>query len=202
MERVTSIIDERAVDPHAAEAALARFDLRAREGLIGAFCAFVAGGALAISGNFMLILPCAAGAVAGILVSLSARGDRTALLVRLVGQRSAHSIPAVAQYASRINTMEWRCTLARRLTRAVLVGTGFEPRSETLPVMPERAEAHADAMLAIAYLLARDGVKVHPAALALLDRLVTNTARSPLLSPAVPEQHMRIALQRARSWIE
>jgi hypothetical protein len=202
MQQVSSIIDERAVDPHAAQAALDRLAGRRREGLVGALCVAIAGAVLAVAGQLAIALPAAAGAVVGLLVALSAHGDRRQLVVRLVGQRSAYSIPEVAEAARRMATRERRNELARSLTRIVMAATGFEPASPTLAPLHARVEAHADEILAIAYLLARDGVKVHPASLALLDRLITSAPRSPLFNPAVPEQHLRIALQRIRSAID
>jgi hypothetical protein len=68
-------------------------------------------------------------------------------------------------------------------------------------VLTERVESHADEILSISYLLAREGVRIHPAALALCGRMVESLARSPLYNPRVPEQHLRIALQRIRSSI-
>jgi hypothetical protein len=43
---------------------------------------------------------------------------------------------------------------------------------------------------------------VHPATLALLDRLLGSTIRSPLYNRAIPEQHLRIAIQRMRASID
>ena len=54
----------------------------------------------------------------------------------------------------------------------------------------------------LAFLIACDGVKVHPASLALLDRLLGSTMRSPLYSRAIPEAHLRIAIQRLRASID
>ncbi|MDX6595790.1 MAG: hypothetical protein QOI72_1172, partial [Solirubrobacterales bacterium] len=45
-------------------------------------------------------------------------------------------------------------------------------------------------------------VRVHPASLALLERLLGSTTRSPLYSRAIPEQHLRIAVQRIRASID
>ena len=61
---------------------------------------------------------------------------------------------------------------------------------------------HADDLLGLAFLIACDGVKVHPASIALLDRLLGSTMRSPLYSPAIPEAHLRIAIQRLRASID
>ena len=68
--------------------------------------------------------------------------------------------------------------------------------------IPERILPYADDLLGLAFLIASDGVKVHPASLALLDRLLGSTMRSPLYSRAIPEQHLRIAIQRVRASID
>jgi hypothetical protein len=94
-----------------------------------------------------------------------------------------------------------RRALARSLTRLVLETHGLEPQNPLRPVIGARVEAHTDEMLSIAYLLAREGVRVHPAALALCGRMIDSVTRSPLYNPRVPEQHLRIALQRVRASI-
>jgi hypothetical protein len=202
MQHTHSIIDERAVDPHAAESALARLAMRTREAMLGACSAALLAVALAALQHFALAAALGAGALAGGFVALAARNDRELLIARLVGQRSAYSIPAVAQAASRLDTRDRRNELARGLTRTVMAATGLEPANPMLAPLPQRIEAHADEMLAIAYLLAREGVKVHPASLALLERLLTSSMRSPIYNPTVPEQHLRIALQRIRASID
>jgi hypothetical protein len=198
---VISIIDERAIDPHLARANLDRLSSRAREGLIGAACALAAGAALAAVGQFGIAAPAALGAIAGLFVFLHARSDRGALVMGLVSQRSCYDIPDVERAAARMATSELRRTLSRSLSRIVLETYGLEPQNPLRPVLTERVESHADEILSISYLLAREGVRIHPAALALCGRMVESLARSPLYNPRVPEQHMRIALQRIRSSI-
>ena len=95
-----------------------------------------------------------------------------------------------------------RRELARALTRMVLVAEGVEPASAGIEGIPERISPYADDLLGLAFLIASDGVKVHPASLALLDRLLGSTPRSPLYNRAIPEQHLRIAIQRIRSSID
>jgi hypothetical protein len=131
-----------------------------------------------------------------------ARGERGALVARLVGQRSAYQIPEVARAANRLASMERRHELARALTRLVLVAEGVEPATAGLDGIAERILPHGDDLLGLAFLIASDGVKVHPASLALLDRLLGFTARSPLYNRAIPEQHLRIAIQRIRASID
>ena len=67
---------------------------------------------------------------------------------------------------------------------------------------PSASCPYADDLLGLAFLIASDGVKVHPASLALLDRLLGSTMRSPLYSRVIPEQHLRIAIQRVRASID
>jgi hypothetical protein len=98
-------------------------------------------------------------------------------------------------------TSELRRGLSRSLTRIVFQTYGLEPYDPVRVVLGERVDEHCDEILAIAYLLAREGVRIHPAALALCGRMVDSTVRSPLYNPNVPEQHLRIALQRIRASI-
>ena len=84
----------------------------------------------------------------------------------------------------------------------MLVAEGIEPATAGLTGIAERILPHSDDLLGLAFLIASDGVKVHPASLALLDRLLGSTMRSPLYSSAVPEQHLRIAIQRIRASID
>ena len=201
MNDVISIIDERAVDPHLAQATLDRLSARAREGLIGAGCALAAGAVFGVLGQFAIAIPAALGALAGLIVWLHARSDRGALVVRLVSQRSCYDIPDVERAAARMATSDLRRGLSRSLTRIVFQTYGLEPFDPMRVVLGERVDDHCDEILAIAYLLAREGVRIHPAALALCGRMVDSTVRSPLYNPRVPEQHLRIALQRIRASI-
>jgi hypothetical protein len=98
--------------------------------------------------------------------------------------------------------MDHRHELARVLARLVFVADGIEPSSPGVEAIPERILPHADELLGLAFLIASDGVRVHPASLALLERLLGSTARSPIYSHAIPEQHLRIAIQRVRASID
>ena len=197
-----SIVDEYAVDPHTAAAVLARHAQRTRDAAVGAVLALVLGLGLVLLGYEQIALPACAAALTGFFVAAVARGERGALVARLVGQRSAYQIPEVARAAQRMACAERRHELARALTRLVLVAEGIEPAAVGLTGITERILPHSDDLLGLAFLIASDGVKVHPASLALLDRLLGSTARSPLYSRAIPEQHLRIAIQRIRASID
>jgi hypothetical protein len=200
--RVASVVDDHAVDPHAAAVALAQLTQRVRDAATGAVLALVIGLGLVVLGHTEIALPAGAGALAGLFVAAMARGERGALVARLIGQRSAYQIPEVARAAQRMACMGRRQELARALTRLVLVAEGIEPTAPGIEGIPERICEHADDLLGLAFLIASDGVKVHPATLALLDRLLGSTIRSPLYNRAIPEQHLRIALQRMRASID
>jgi hypothetical protein len=195
-------VDDHAVDPHAAAAAIARLTQRARDAALGAGLALVIGVGLVVLGHAEIALPAGAGALAGLFLAAVARGERGALVARLIGQRSAYQIPEVVRAAERLACMSRRRELARALTRLVLVAEGVEPAAVGSEGIPERISAYADDLLGLAFLIASDGVKVHPATLALLDRLLGSTLRSPLYNRAIPEPHLRIAIQRMRSSID
>jgi hypothetical protein len=201
-DTIASVVDEHAVDPHAAAAALARHAQRTRDAGVGALLALVLGGCLALVGYQQIALPACAAALTGLFVAAVARGERGALVARLVGQRSAYQIPEVARAAERMASGQRRHELARALTRLVLVAEGVEPAAAGLNGIAERILPYSDDLLGLAFLIAKDGVKVHPASLALLDRLLGSTVRSPLYSRAIPEGHLRIAIQRIRASID
>jgi hypothetical protein len=199
---LASVVDDHAVDPHAAAAVLARLTQRSRDAAMAAALALVIGLGLVLLGYDQIALPAGAGALTGLFVAAVARGERGALVARLIGQRSAYQIPEVARAAARMACMARRHELARALARLVFVAEGIEPATVGLDGIAERILPHSDDLLGLAFLIASDGVKVHPATLALLDRLLGSTARSPLYSRAIPEQHLRIAIQRMRASID
>jgi hypothetical protein len=199
MNGARSILDDRAVDPHTAKAALDRLARRVREGAL-ATCLT---GALAVTavllGHRALALALAAGAVAGACVGLFARSDRQALLRRLAGQRSAYDIPEVARAAAQHATLRARRQLAGELTALVLQAHGLELREPLAPALPERVTGHAGELLAVAFLLARADVDLHPSSVVLVERLLFAPLRSPLYNPQVADDDLRIALQRVRA---
>jgi hypothetical protein len=201
-EPFAAVVDDLAVDPHTAAAALARLAQRTRDALVAAVTALAVGLGLVLLGYQEIALPACAAGLTGFFVAAVARGERGALVARLVGQRSAYQIPEVARAANRMASTAHRYELARALSRLVLVAEGIEPASSGADGIAERILPHADDLLGLAFLVASDGVKVHPASIALLDRLLGSTSRSPLYSRAIPEAHLRIAIQRLRASID
>ena len=201
-EPLASVVDDHAVDPHAAAAALARLAQRTRDAAVAAMMSLVVGLALVLLGYQEIALPACAAGLTGFFVAAVARGERGALVARLVGQRSAYQIPEVARAAERMASTAHRYELARALTRLVLVAEGIEPATGGIDGIADRILPHSDDLLGLAFLIASDGVRVHPASLALLDRLLGSTMRSPLYSRTIPEAHVRIAIQRLRASID
>ena len=201
-EPFVSIVDDHAVDPHTAAAVLARHAQRTRDAAVGALLALAIGLVLVVGGSHEIALPACAAALTGFYLAAVARGERGALVARLIGQRSAYQIPEVARAAERMASPALRHELARALARLVFVAEGIEPRAPGVEGIAERILPHADDLLGLAFLLGSSGVKVHPASLALLDRLLGSANRSPLYNPDVPELHLRIALQRIRASLE
>ena len=157
---------------------------------------------LVLLGYQEIAVPACAAGLTGFFVAAMARGERGALVTRLIGQRSAYGIPEVARAADRMASKAHRHELARALGRLVLVAEGIEPARVGVDGIAERILPHADDLLGLAFLMACDGVKVHPASIALLDRLLGSTMRSPLYSRVIPEPHLRIAIQRLRASID
>ena len=181
---------------------LARLTQRTRDAALGGALALVVGLVLVVLGYSEIALPAGAAALAGLFVALLARGERGALVARLVGQRSAYQIPEVARAAERMSCMDTATSSPARWRASCSSPRASSPPTIGTDGIPERILPYADDLLGLAFLIASDGVKVHPASLALLDRLLGSTMRSPLYSRAIPEQHLRIAIQRVRASID
>ncbi len=202
MHEPASIINEYAVDPFLAKVALERLRARARDACTGAAAA--AGGAVALLllGQLPVAVASFAGAIAGAVVCAYARADRTALLARLVHQRSAYEIADVARAAEALVTPEVRVRLARTIGRLVLEADGFEPADPNLTPSYSRVREYRGEFLAIAFHLARSSSHVHPTAVAMMDRLLTHATMSPLFNERLPVTQVRIALHRVQLAID
>ena len=141
-EHLASVVDDHAVDPHAAAAVLARLGQRARDAALGALLALIVGLGLVLLGYTEIALPAGAAALTGLFVAAVARGERGALVARLIGQRSAYQIPEVARAAERMACMGRRKELARALARLVFVAEGIEPATMGIDGIPERIAQH------------------------------------------------------------
>jgi hypothetical protein len=202
MHEPASIINEYAVDPFLAKVALERLRSRARDALTGAAVAAGASVPLLVLGPMSVAVASFAGAVAGGVVCAYARADRTALLARLVHQRSAYEIADVAKAAEALVTPQVRTRLAASIGRLVLEADGFEPADPRLTPSYSRVREYRDEFLAVAFHLARPASRVHPTAVALMDRLLTHATMSPLFNERLPVTQVRVALHRVQMAID
>jgi hypothetical protein len=198
LELRQDLVYQPAVDPYAARAMLDALVERRRDAAeIGAVL-LIAGAVLAALGATRAAVPVAVGAAAGWFVCLCAHERRAAVVGLLVRQRSAYVLPEVARAGARLVTREKRTAMAASLARLVL-----DPASMAMPAWPyiltRRIEPQAEQLLAISDLLVRDSTVVHPSTMALLHRLLDQSAESPLYNIDVPEAHLALLLGRVRA---
>jgi hypothetical protein len=196
-----SIIDDHAVDPFLARVTLDRLRARSRDALYGAVAAAVFGALLLITGDLTVGFAAMAGALAGGVVFGYARSDRSALVARLVHQRSAYEIDEVADAAAALVTTAQRERVARTLGRLVLEADGFAPSSLSYLALYDRVREFRSDFIAVAFHLARPTSRIHPTAMALLTRMLTQAQFSPLYNDALPASHLRVALMRVQASI-
>ena len=202
MPEPASIIHDSAVDPFLAKVALERLTARARDAVLGATAAAGAAVPLVLLGQTPVAVAAAAGAIAGGVVAAYARADRMALIARLVHQRSAYEIADVAKAAQALVTPQVRVRLARSIGRLVLEADGFAPADPKLAPSYSRVREYRDEFMAVAFHLARPASRVHPTAVALVDRLLSHPTMSPLYNERLPATQVRIALHRVQQAIE
>ena len=202
MPEPASIIHDSAVDPFLAKVALERLTARARDAVLGATAAAGAAIPLVLLGQTPVAVAAAAGAIAGGVVAAYARADRMALIARLVHQRSAYEIADVAKAAQALVTPQVRARLARSIGRLVLEADGFAPADPKLAPSYSRVREYRDEFMAVAFHLARPASRVHPTAVALVDRLLSHPTMSPLYNERLPATQVRIALHRVQQAIE
>jgi hypothetical protein len=196
------VVEERAIDPFVARAALERLADRAREGLAWATAAAILGVALIALGEPRYGFPPLMGTVVGLAVASVARADRRALVARLVRQRSAYEIDEVARAADRIVTADACALAARAVGRLVLEAEGLRPSNPRFARRHERVRACRQELVAIAFHLGRGDARVHPTALLLLQRILTATQTSPLYRADATAVSLRAALRRVEAGIE
>lgn len=202
MHEPASIIHDHAVDPFLAKVALERLRARARDACTGALAAAGASVPLLVLGQLVVAVASLAGALAGAVVCAYARADRTALLTRLVHQRSAYEIAEVRTAAEALVTPEVRTQLAGTIGRLVLEADGFEPANPQYAPCYSRVREYRDEFLAVAFHLARPASRVHPTAVALMDRLLTHATMSPLFNERLPVTQVRVVLHRVHLAID
>jgi hypothetical protein len=191
-----SIVNDQAVDPFLARVVLDRLRYRARDGILGGAVAATFGLALIAIGQMPVGFAALAGGFAGVVVWAYARADRTALITRLVHQRSAYEIEEVAAAAEALVTPHARGRLAASIGRLVLEADGLEPPSPAFAPCYSRIREYRAEFIAVAFHLCSPRSRVHPSAAALITRLLTQAAVSPLYNERLPAHQVRTALNR------
>ena len=95
-----------------------------------------------------------------------------------------------------------RVRLARTIGRMVLEADGFEPADPKLSPSYSRVREYRDEFLAVAFHLARPASRVHPTAVAMMERLLTHATMSPLYNERLPVTQVRTALHRVQLAID
>jgi hypothetical protein len=169
------------------QAAERLIELRRRTVALSVLAAGLAatGASVWLAGGDALGISLAVGGAAALGLSALCRADRRLLLLALVAQGDAGSLPEVAALARAVCEMRERARLAGGLRAAAHAGrTGAV---STMMVNPARASAAGPRLLALARALEDPGVAVSAPAAALARRLLSEAAWSPLYNPRLPE---------------
>ena len=130
--------------------------------------------------------PLLAGAVSAAVGVLWMRADRRAMLIRLVAQGDALSLPAVRAYAERL--LDRRTTIAGGLRHVVRSCSGVS--GEMTFVQPDRVDVHWQRLERLAAAFADPGVAIQPASAALCVRMLREPVTSPLYNPRLPAEQL------------
>jgi hypothetical protein len=115
---------------------------------------------------------------------------RWELVERLAGDRDAHVIPEVLDYASQQATLERRRSFAA-LIRGRLPQPGFRAEPRVVAVAYE--------LEALAAELEDESLELEPTAAVACLRLLSDVPGSPLLNPALPADELRSRVRQIRS---
>jgi hypothetical protein len=137
-----------------------------------------------------LAMPLFLGGVAVVSLGVRAAWRRWDLLDRLAGERDAYVIPQVEARARREVTVERRHDFAATI-RKMLQQEG--------PAYAVRARSAADELEALAAELDNLELALHPACAVACMRLLSESAESPLLNPALPAASLGLRISQIRS---
>ena len=160
----------------------------------------IGGGVLWLVGSHALAFAAGAGAAAAVVVGAFAVDDRRRLVLGLVVQGDATSIPEVSALADRLA----HDPAERRRVAAALRAVSSGDRSGggmPTTINPGRAAAYAPRMLALADAIADQQRAVAPQAVALCRTLLTDGAISPLYNPNLPERDLDRVLAAAEAGV-
>jgi hypothetical protein len=137
-----------------------------------------------------LALPLFVGGLAAWALGIRALWRRWDLVDRLAGERDAHVIPEVRNYALRETSMERRRGLAAYVRRTL---------QESALARETRVMAAAEELEALASELEDDKLVLDPASAVACVRLLSDVAGSPLLNRGLPTQELRSRVSQIRS---
>ncbi|HEX5191763.1 MAG TPA: hypothetical protein VFW09_03110 [Solirubrobacteraceae bacterium] len=177
-------------------------ELRDRTRAAAEWCValLIGGGLLWLLHSRELAFAVAAGAVAAVVVGAFAVDARRLLLLGLVVQDDATSIPEVGALADRLAhdpAQRRRVAAALRTAARVARSGGHGPS----PITPSRVGPYVPRLEALADAIADDRRDVAPAAVALCRRLLCDGAGSPLYNTNLPERELDRALAAAEAGI-
>jgi hypothetical protein len=183
------LIDDAYRNLSAASARLA--ELRHRMVAMLEWCVslLVLGAVLWLIGSPGLALSVAAGAIAALVIGGLALDERRRLVLGLVAQGDAYSIPQVRALADRFaNDPSQRRRIASSLRTAARAGrAGIRA---PMMVSPGRVVSHGPRLLALATAFEDERRVVSPSAMALCRTLLSDGAGSPLYNPNLPERDL------------
>jgi hypothetical protein len=146
-------------------------------------------GVLWLVGSHDLAFSVAAGALTAVAVGALAADERRRVLLGLVVQGDATSIPDVRALADRLAHDPGE----RRRVAASLRAAAHAERTAgrtPAPISLDRVRVFAPRMLAIADAIAEEGRSVEPTAIALCRTLLSDGATSPLYNTNLPEREL------------
>ncbi len=202
MTQLKSVIERDLPPSHEAEVKLDALRAQARD--FGIACGLgLAGAVVALAVDPRLVLILVAIAVGTGLLCGRAVWRRQELLVLLLAERDAYSIPAVRRRAKRFATPKRRCRLGAWLRKIVDVADGKQhPPSTNVRVIDARVRPRRERLLKLADAFDDESREVHPASLALLHQMLTRPGFSPLYNVGLKEDLVDLVLHRVESGVE
>jgi hypothetical protein len=182
---MSAMLDNR---PRSLSEASARLqELRRRTWAMGEWCVslLVLGGVLWLVGSTRLAVSVGIGAIAAVVIGALAVDERRRMVLALVAQGDANSIPEVRALADRLaGDFSERHRVAAALRTAARSGRrgGRAP----MVVATGRVAAYAPRLLALADAIEDPRRRVTPTAVALCRTLLADGASSPLYNPNLP----------------
>jgi hypothetical protein len=163
----------------------------------------VVGAAVAVAIDSRLVLILVAIALGTGVLCARAVWRRGELLVLLLAERDAYSIPAVRRRADHFATPTRRHRLGAWLRKIVAVADGDQhPPSTNVRIIDARVRPRRERLLKLAEALDDDRREVHPASVALLHQVLTRPGLSPLYNLGLDEDLVDLALHRVEAGIE